>query len=337
MENNSEIVIYQNQEGNIKIDVTIEGETVWLNQYQLESLFQTDRTSIVKHIQNIYETNELQESSTCATFAQVQKEGGRDVTRHIKFYNLDLIISVGYRVQSTAATQFRIWATQRLREHIVKGFTLNDERFKTGSSMNYFRELLERIREIRISERVFYQQVKDIYTTSIDYDPNSEITHKFFQEVQNKFLWAISGKTAAELIYYRVNAQNPQMGLTSTKVPNRLRKTDIEIAKNYLAEDEVAALKLLVEQYLAFAESQALAHKTMYMKDWIDRLGMVLTMNERNILTHAGKITHDLALRKADHEYEKYKEQQKQIEKVNSLKELEDDIKRVKRLPKSKN
>jgi len=336
MESNSEIVIYQNQEGNIRIDVTIEGETVWLNQSQMEALFQTDRTSIVKHIQNIYETNELLESATCANFAQVQKEGGRDVTRHIKYYNLDVIISVGYRVQSHTATQFRIWATQRLREHIVKGFTLNDDRFKSGSSMNYFRELLDRIREIRLSERVFYQQVKDIYATSIDYDPSSKMTQKFFQEVQNKFLWAISGKTAAELIYYRANAQNPQMGLTSTKMPDKLRKTDVEIAKNYLEEEEVAALKLLVEQYLAFAESQALAHKPMYMKDWIDRLGMILTMNERNILNHAGKITHDLALRKADHEYEKYKEQQKLIEKADSLKELEEDIKRVKRLPKSK-
>jgi hypothetical protein len=257
-------------------------------------------------------------------------------TKPTNFYNLDVIISVGYRVKSLQGTQFRIWATQRLREHIVKGFTLNDERFKTGSSMNYFRELLDRIREIRLSERVFYQQVKDIYATSIDYDPSSKMTQKFFQEVQNKFLWAISGKTAAELIYYRANAQNPQMGLTSTKEPNKLRKTDVEIAKNYLAEEEVAALKLLVEQYLAFAESQALAHKPMYMKDWIDRLGMILTMNERNILNHAGKITHELALRKADHEYEKFKEQQKQIEKADSLKELEEDIRRVKRLPKSK-
>lgn len=336
MENNSEIVIYQNQEGNVRIDVTIEGETVWLNQKQMEALFQTDRTSIVKHIQNIYDTNELIESATCANFAQVQKEGGRDVTRHIKFYNLDLIISVGYRVQSNTATQFRIWATQRLREHIVKGFTLNDDRFKSGASMNYFRELLDRIRDIRLSEKVFYQQVKDIYATSIDYDPSAKMTQKFFQEVQNKFLWAISGKTAAELIYYRANALSHQMGLTSTKVPNKIRKTDVEIAKNYLKEEEVSALKLLVEQYLAFAESQALAHKPMYMKDWIARLGMILTMNERNILNHAGKISHDIALRKAEHEYEAYKEQQNQLERAESIKELEEDIKRVKKLPKSK-
>jgi hypothetical protein len=331
MESNSEIIIYKNPEGNIRIDVTIEGETVWLTIDQMSELFQKSRSTINEHIINIYDERELEMESS------MRKIGISDFsTKPTNFYNLDVIISVGYRVKSLQGTQFRIWATQRLREHIVKGFTLNDERFKTGSSMNYFRELLDRIREIRLSERVFYQQVKDIYATSIDYDPSSKMTQKFFQEVQNKFLWAISGKTAAELIYYRANAQNPQMGLTSTKEPNKLRKTDVEIAKNYLAEEEVAALKLLVEQYLAFAESQALAHKPMYMKDWIDRLGMILTMNERNILNHAGKITHELALRKADHEYEKFKEQQKQIEKADSLKELEEDIRRVKRLPKSK-
>jgi len=330
MENNSEIVIYQNQEGNIRIDVTIDDETVWLTQAQIGELFQKERSVITKHVNNIFEEGELKEESN----VQNLHISGSD--RPVKFYNLDVIISVGYRVKSLQGTQFRIWATQRLREHIIKGFTLNDDRFKSGSSMNYFRELLERIREIRLSEKVFYQQVKDIYATSIDYDPASNMTQKFFQEVQNKFLWAISGKTAAELIYYRANALNPQMGLTSTKIPNRLRKTDVEVAKNYLSEEEVAALKLLVEQYLAFAESQALAHKPMYMKDWIDRLGMILSMNERNILTHAGKISHELALRKAEHEYEKYKEHQKLIERSESIKELEEDIKRVKRLPRSK-
>jgi len=331
MEKNSEIVIYQNQEGNIRIDVTVDGETVWLTIDQMSELFQKSRSTINEHILNIYEEKELNNVSS------IRKIGNSDFsTKPTNYYNLDVIISVGYRVKSQQGTQFRMWATQRLREHIIKGFTLNDERFKSGTSMEYFRELLDRIRDIRISERVFYQQVKDIYATSYDYDPSSIMTQKFFQEVQNKFLWAISGKTAAELIYYRVNAKRPQMGLTSTKLPNKLRKTDVEIAKNYLEEEEVAALKLLVEQYLAFAESQALAHKVMYMKDWIDRLGMILTMNERNILTHAGKISHELALRKADHEYEKYKEQLKEIESAESLKELEEDIKRVKRLPKNK-
>ena len=256
--------------------------------------------------------------------------------REVEFYNLDIIIPVGYRTKSPQVTKFRLWATQRIKEYVVKGFSLNDERFKSGSSMNYFRELLERIREIRISEWVFYQQVKDIYATSIDYDPSSEMTQKFFQEVQNKFLWAISGQTEAELIYYRSNAKNLQMGLKSTKLPNKVRKTDIEIAKNYLDENEVSALKLLVEQYLAFAESQALAHKPMYMKDWINRLGMILTMNERNILDHAGKISHELAIKKAGTEYEKYKAQIMLEEKIQSLKELDESLKRVGRTKNEK-
>ena len=193
-------------------------------------------------------------------------------TKPTNYYNLDVIISVGYRVKSSQGTQFRIWATQRLKEYIIKGFALNDERFKSGSSMNYFRELIDRIRDIRISERVFYQQILDIYATSIDYDPSTDMTQTFFKEVQNKLLWAVSGKTAAELIYYRANAELPQMGLTSTQTPNKVRKTDIGIGKNYLKEEEMEMLKLIVEQYLAFAEAQALAHKPMYMVDWIKRL-----------------------------------------------------------------
>jgi hypothetical protein len=330
MENNSELIIYQSQDGNIKLDVTIEGETVWLSQSQISELFQKERSVITKHINNIFEEGELKEESN----VQNLHISGSD--RPVNYYNLDVIISVGYRVKSQQGTQFRIWATQRLREHIVKGFTLNDERFKTGTSMNYFRELLDRIREIRISERMFYQQVKDIYTTSIDYDPSDVMTQKFFQEVQNKFLWAISGKTAAELIFSRANAKSPLMGLRSTKTPNKVLKSDAETAKNYLNEEEVAALKLLVEQYLVFAESQALAHKPMYMKDWINRLGLILTLNERNILTNTGKISHQLAMKKADKEYLKFKEQQKLNERVQSLKELEEDIKRVKRIPKGK-
>ncbi|MEG1498817.1 MAG: virulence RhuM family protein [Bacteroidales bacterium] len=330
MENSSEIIIFQKEDGTPAVNVTFANETVWLNQYQIETLFQTDRTSIVKHIQKIYESGELQEEGTCAIFAQVQKEGAREVTRQVKFYNLDMIISVGYRVQSNIATQFRIWATQRLRDYIIKGFALNDERFKSGSSMNYFRELLDRIRDIRLSEKVFYQQIKDIYATSIDYDPMEETTLCFFKEVQNKLLWAVSGKTAAELIYYRANATLPQMGLTSTKEPQKVRKTDIEIGKNYLNEDEIAMLKVIVEQYLAFAEAQALAHKPMYMKDWMDRLGLILTMNEKNILSHAGRISHELAMKKADAEYQKYRDEQKQIERLESIKELDADMKRLK-------
>ncbi len=337
METNSQLIIYQKKDGTPDINVTFANDTVWLNQYQLEELFQTDRTSIVKHIQNIYESNELNEDATCAKIAQVQKEGNREVTRQVKFYNLDMIISVGYRVQSHIATQFRIWATQRLREYIVKGFVLNDERFESGNSMNYFRELLDRIREIRLSEKVFYQQIKDIYSTSIDYNSSTEMTQRFFKEVQNKLLLAVSQKTAAELVYYRANAALPQMGITSTKQLGKIKKADIEIAKNYLDQNEIQALKLIVEQFLAFAESQALAHKPMYMKDWIDKLSMVLTMNEKEILTHAGRITHQLAMKKADEEFEKYKELQRNDEKLASIKELDQDIKRVKSLTSKAN
>lgn len=202
-------------------------------------------------------------------------------SHEVNYYNLDVIISVGYRVKSMQGTQFRIWATQRLRDYIIKGFTLNDERFKSGSSMNYFRELLDRIREIRLSERLFYQQIKDIYATSIDYDPSDEMTLAFYKEVQNKLLWAVSGKTAAELIYYRANAALPQMGLTSTSLPNKVRKADVEIGKNYLNEEEIGLLKLIVEQFLAYAETQAIQHKPMYMRDWIEKLKQVLTMNDK--------------------------------------------------------
>jgi len=332
METNSKLIIYQKEDGTPDINVTFANDTVWLNQYQLEELFQTDRTSIVKHIQNIYESNELKEDATCAKIAQVQKEGTREVTRQVKYYNLDMIISVGYRVQSHIATQFRIWATQRLREYVVKGFVLNDERFESGNSMNYFRELLDRIREIRLSEKVFYQQIKDIYSTSIDYDPSNEMTQRFFKEVQNKLLWAVSQKTAAELVYYRANAALPQMGITSTKLLGKIKKADTEIAKNYLDQNEIQALKLIVEQFLAFAESQALARKPMYMRDWIEKLSMVLTMNEKEILTHAGRITHQLAMKKADEEFVKYKEHLRGQEKLASIQELDQDIKRVKLL-----
>ncbi len=250
-------------------------------------------------------------------------------SHEVNYYNLDVIISVGYRVKSMQGTRFRIWATQRLKDYIIKGFALNDERFKSGSSMNYFRELLDRIREIRLSERLFYQQIKDIYATSIDYDPSDEITLSFYKEVQNKLLWAVSGKTAAELIYYRANATLPQMGLTSTSLPNKVRKADIEIGKNYLNEKEIGLLKLIVEQFLAYAESQAIQHKPMYMRDWIEKLKQVLTMNDKNILEHAGSISHKLALQKATDEYEKYKEVQKQLERLENIKELEQDIRKL--------
>ena len=321
---NDEILIYQSQDGIIKIDVLFENETVWLNIEQMSTLFGKSRSTINEHILHIYEEKELKEVDT------MRKIGISDFsTKPTNFYNLDVIISVGYRVKSHQGTQFRIWATQRLRDYIIKGVALNDERFKRGNSMNYFKDLLERIREIRLSERVFYQQIKDIYATSIDYNPNDELTLQFFKEVQNKLLWAVSGKTAAELIYYRANAELPMMGLTSTETAGKVRKTDIQVGKNYLQEDEIQVLKLIVEQFLAFAEAQALAHTPMYMKDWIEHLKMVLTMNRKSILEDAGRISHQMALQKADEEYAKYKHMLRVAEHLESIKELNEDLKRL--------
>ena len=331
--NNSEILIYQNSEGSIKIDVRLEEESVWLTQAQLCELFQKSKATISEHIKNVFEEGELDASATVRNFRTVQTEGKREVERAIDYYNLDVIISVGYRVKSPQGTQFRIWATQRLKEYIIKGFTLNDDRFKSGSSMNYFNELQERIREIRISERFFYQKIKDIYTTSIDYDAKDERTIEFFKVVQNKLLWAISQQTAAELVYRRVDASLPLMGMQSLDKKNTLaiKKTDISIAKNYLKEDEIKLLGLLVEQYLAFAETMAQQRTPMYMADWIQRLDVILQLNGRELLSHAGKISHDRALKKSNEEYEKYKIAQQAIEKEQSLKEIEEDIKKLKK------
>ncbi|RWZ86993.1 MAG: cell filamentation protein Fic [Hydrotalea sp. AMD] len=325
---NSEIIIYQNQEGNIKIDVRLEEETVWLTQDQMATLFGKAKSTINEHIKNIYEENELVETTT------MKKFGISEFQQKAPFYyNLDVIISVGYRVKSPQGTQFRIWATQRLKEYIIKGFTLNDDRFKSGNTMNYFNELQERIREIRLSERFFYQKIKDIYTTSIDYDPKDEKTIEFFKVVQNKLLWAISQQTAAELVYRRADATLPLMGMQSydKKGTVSIKKTDVSIAKNYLNEDEIKLLGLLVEQYLAFAETMAQQRIPMYMKDWIERLDTILQLNGRELLTHAGKISHEMALEKSGEEFEKYQLVQKALEKEQSLKELEEDIKKLKK------
>lgn len=329
---NSEIIIYQNTDGNIKIDVRLQEETVWLTQDQMATLFGKGRSTITEHIANVYEEGELEQNRTCRKFRQVRLEGTRDVEREIDHYNLDVIISVGYRVKSPQGTQFRIWATQRLKEYIIKGFALNDDRFKSGNSMNYFDELQDRIRAIRLSERFFYQKIKDIYTTSIDYDPKDEKTIEFFKVVQNKLLWAISSQTAAELVYRRVDAGLPLMGMQSydKKGTPSIKKSDVSIAKNYLNEDEIKLLGLLVEQYLAFAETMAQQRTPMYMADWINRLDSILQLNGRELLTHAGKISHELALKKSDEEYEKYKNSQKLIQQAQSLKELEEDIKKMK-------
>ena len=327
--NNDNMLIYRSEDGKIKIDVRFESETVWLSLDQMATLFGRDKSTISRHVKNVFEEGELSTEATVANFATVQTEGDREVTRNIDYYNLDVIISVGYRVKSQQGTQFRIWATQRLKEYIIKGFALNDERFKTGSSYNYFKELLGRIREIRLSEKVFYQQIKDIYATSIDYDPSAATTLAFFKEVQNKLLWAVSGKTASELMYYRANASLPLMGLTSTEKEGKVTKGDALIGKNYLNEKEISQLKLIVEQFLAYAESQALAEKPMYMRDWIQKLRLVLTMNEKSILEHAGKISHEMAVAKATKEYIAYKEQQQQIEHFESIKQLDQDLKRI--------
>ncbi|HRO83489.1 MAG TPA: virulence RhuM family protein [Niabella sp.] len=335
---NSEILIYQNREGDIKIDVRLEDETVWLTQDQMAVLFGKTKSTISEHIKNIFSEGELDENVVVRKFRITTQHGaipGKTQEVKVKAYNLDVIISVGYRVKSKQGTQFRIWATQRLREYIIKGFALNDERFRTGSSMNYFNELQERIREIRLSERFFYQKIKDIYTTSIDYDPKDEKTIEFFKVVQNKLLWAISQQTAAELVYRRANAELPLMGMQSydKKGSAPIKKADVSIAKNYLNEDEIKLLGLLVEQYLAFAETMAQQHTPMYMKDWIERLDVILQLNGRELLTHAGKINHEMALKKSEDEYEKYKLSLNTIEKEQSLKELEEDIKKLK--PKS--
>ena len=322
MEKQGEIILYQPDEA-VRLEVRLEDETVWLTQAQIAELFQRDRTVITKHINNVFKEKELEEKSN-VHFLHVANSD-----KPVKYYSLDVIISVGYRVKSQQGTQFRIWATQRLRDYIVKGFALNDERFKSGSSMNYFKELLDRIRAIRVEEKVFYQQVKDIYRLSKDYDPDAQITLEFFKKVQNKLLWAVSGQTAAQLVYYRANHCLPNMGLTSTSKPGKVRKCDITTGKNYLDEVELQNLKLIVEQYLAFAETQALNHRVMYMKDWVEKLDMLLTMNGHNILETAGKIKHELAVAKAEKEYALYLEEQKQLARLESIKELDRDLKRL--------
>jgi len=325
---NSEMRIYQNPDGKIKIDVRLEEETVWLTQAQLCELFQKSKATISEHIKNVFEEGELEENSVVRKFRTTAIDGKNYDT---KYYNLDVIISVGYRVKSPQGTQFRIWATQRLKEYIIKGFALNDERFKSGTSMNYFNELQERIRDIRLSERFFYQKIKDIYTTSIDYNPKDEKTVAFFKIVQNKLLWAISQQTAAELVYRRVDASLPLLGMQAFDKSNTvsIKKSDVSVAKNYLNEDELKLLGLLVEQYLAFAETMALQQTPMYMNDWIKRLDAILQLNGRDLLNHAGKISHAMALEKSEAELEQYRISQKALEKAQSLNELEADIKKL--------
>ncbi|MDR1190849.1 MAG: virulence RhuM family protein [Verrucomicrobiales bacterium] len=302
-----QFLVYQTEDGRVKIDVRFEGDTVWLSQQHLAELFQTTKQNVSLHIQNIYNEVELLPEATVKESLTVRMEGNREVRRVVELYNLDMIISVGYRIKSTVATRFRIWATRHLREFIVKGFVLDDERLKNPDlPFDYFEELLRRIQDIRTSERRFYQKITDIYATSIDYDPTSETSIQFFKTVQNKVHWAITGKTAAEIIHERANAAKPNAGLTNWRGAVA-RKHDLSVAKNYLNEQELSALNNLVEQYLVFAEGQAMRRIPMNMQDWIEKLDGFLTLNDREILSHAGSISHENALLKAEREYDKFK------------------------------
>ncbi len=304
----SSLILYQTEDGQTRIEVRLLDETVWLSQAQMCELFDKDKRTISEHIHNIFKEGELQPVSTVRKFRTVQTEGSREVAREIDFYNLDVIISVGYRISSHRGTQFRMWATARLKEYIIKGFALDDERLKQHGGGSYFNELLARIRDIRSSEKVFWRKVLDIYATSIDYDPRTETSKSFFAVIQNKMHWAAHGHTAAEVIYARANAEKVNMGLTSWSGRSP-RKTDAEIAKNYLSADELNILNRIVSLYLDFAELQALERKPMYMQDWITRLDDFLRMATRDILSHSGKISHETALEKARAEYSKYQQQ----------------------------
>jgi len=301
----SEILIYQTEDGNTRIQVRLENETVWLTQKLMAELFQKNVRTINEHIQNIFEEGELSPESVIRKFRITAADGKTYETNH---YNLDVVISVGYRVKSHRGTQFRIWATQRLREYIIKGFTLDDERLKQAGGGNYFDELLARIRDIRSSEKVFWRKVLDIYATSIDYDPSTEMSRRFFQIVQNKMHWAAHSHTAAEVIAGRADAEKPLMGLTSCTGAKPSR-SDVEIAKNYLTAEELDTLNRIVSMYLDFAELQALNRKPMYMRDWIAKLDEFLKVTERDILTHSGRVSHEEAIEKARAEYEKFRKQ----------------------------
>jgi len=298
----SELILYKTDDGKTRLQVRLDQETAWLTLNQMADLFQRDKSVISRHIRNVFEEGELQRERVVANFATTATDGK---TYQVEYFNLDVIISVGYRVKSHRGTQFRIWATQRLREYLVKGFVLDDERLKQVGGGNYFDELLARIRDIRSSEKIFWRKVLDIYSTSIDYEPNVEMSQKFFATVQNKMHWAAHGHTAAEIVAQRADASKPNMGLTSW-AGDKPRKPDVVIAKNYLNQEELEALNRIVTAYLEFAELQAQSRKPMYMRDWIAKLDDFLKLSEREILTHAGRMSHEIAVAKAEAEYEKY-------------------------------
>ena len=310
--NQSNIIMYTTEDGLTKIEVTFDEDTVWLSLDQMAELFQRDKSTISRHIKNIFTEGELRPEATVAKFATVQTEGNRQVTRDIDYYNLDVIISVGYRVKSLRGTQFRIWASSVLKEYMKKGFALDDDRLKRLGGGNYFDELLARIRDIRSSEKVFWRKVLEIYATSIDYDPSAEASVQFFKQVQNKMHWAAHRHTAAEIVYQRADAEKENMGLTSWE-GKRIKRSDTEIAKNYLTQTELDALNKIVSAYLDIAEVRALAHEPMYMKDWLETIDDYLKMTRRDILTTKGRVTHKQAIDKAHAEYEKYRKKQDEI------------------------
>jgi len=305
MDDKGEIIIYQSADGETSIEVKVQDETVWLTQQQMAELFQTSRTNVVEHIRHIYEEGELDKQATCRKFRQVRLEGDREVTRELPFYNLDMIISLGYRVKSGIATNFRRWATERLKEYMIKGFTMDDGRLKGSGGGSYWKELLDRIRDIRSSEKVLYRQVLDLYATSMDYDPHSETSIQFFKVVQNKLHYAAHGHTAAEVIYERADAQKPFMGLKVFAGAFPCAK-DIGVAKNYLSEDELKILNNLVSGYFDLAEISALEHRPMYMADYVAQLDAILSSGGRKVLADAGSVSHAQALEKAKKEYRKY-------------------------------
>lgn len=316
MENHGEIIIYQSDDGMTRIEVKVQDETVWLSQQQMADIFQTSRTNVVEHIKHIYEEGELDEGSTCRNFRQVRKEGNREVSREIPFYNLDMIISVGYRVKSVIATNFRRWATERLKEYMIKGFAMDDERLKNLGGGNYWKELLERIRDIRSSEKVMYRQVLDLYATSSDYDPKSAESIAFFKMVQNKLHYATHGHTAAELIYKRADANKPFMGLTTFTGDFPIAK-DIVVAKNYLSEEELRILNGIVSGYFDFAEVQAMRRHVMHMSDYVEHLDNLLKSTGEKLLEDAGTVSHAQAMEKAKEEYKKY-----QVENLSPVEEV---------------
>jgi len=321
---NGDIIIYQTDDGLTKIDVKVQNETVWLSQQQMAELFSTSRTNVIEHINNIYLEEELDKNSTCQNFRQVRKEGNRNVSREIPFYNLDMIISLGYRIKSKVATNFRKWATERLKEYMIKGFTMDDERLKGNGGGNYWRELLARIKDIRSSEKVLYRQVLDLYATAVDYNPKDEKSIKFFKIVQNKLHYATHGHTASEVIYERADSEKPFMGLTTFKGDIPIL-SDVVIAKNYLSEEELKVLSNLVSGYFDFAEIQAIRHNPMYMEDYIKQLDTILSSTGEKLLIGAGTVSHEQAIEKAKSEYKKY--QVKTIspverEYLNALKQI---------------